>query len=386
MAKAGKLSKLFELSGANRGDSDPFETGIRITRSPSVGFAFGNTHILPSGFTLLCYGPNKGGKSLLAYDTVAALHEDDPTAFAIKWDTEFREKLQLTPKRAKMYGIDRSRYCCWSTNKADEIFDRFETDVVAAIQKGDNVRLAIIDSTSSIIGRRAAETESVNDYTIGDHAQTLQIGLQRILPVIRQHNIALILITHVRAEMDQTQVKRGKTIKAQAGWAVKHFAEYFALVERDETKAGRTDEHGNEMVNDSVSDVRQTVGEQTGHKIRFTITASSAGPAGRMGAFTYDYSKGISNVHEEIFLLAKARNVITTKGSHYYLGSSDGGEKLGTSKDATLDRLEKDVVLQKTIMDELKRRDLSGEWSADEDLDDSVLGPDAVVDQAVPGA
>lgn len=362
------MEKLMKLRGAINDYPDPHANVVRISRSPSVNFAFGNGHGLPAGYSLLLYGPNKGGKSLIAYDTIGALHEDDPEAVAVKWDTEFREKLQLTPQRAKMFGIDRSRYQCWSTNAAEDIFDRFEVDVASAIESGVKIRLAIIDSSSNILGRQEAKKESVNDFTIGDHAMTLQIGLKRILPVIRRYDIALILITHIRAEMDQEKVKRHETVKPQASWAVKHFAEYFGYAEKNEWKDGRMDGHGKEMVNTSLGDMREKGGgEQFAHKINFTMKASSAGPAGRRASFTYNYAKGVANVHEEVLQLAHARGLIVTKGSNYYYG-----ETKWNGWDTALNELEANPALQRQILADLKARELSGTWANDEADDGSV--------------
>lgn len=380
MAKPKNLmAGLMDLSGANTTYSDPHANIIRIGRSPSVGFTFGNGHGLPEGYTLMMYGPNKGGKTLLCNDTVGTLHADDPQAVAIKWDTEFRERLQMTPARMRMHGIDPERYVCWSTNTPSEVFDRFERDVAAKVEAGLRVRLAIIDSTSNIQGRREGNSDSIDNFQIGDHAMTLQVGLKRILPVIRRYNIALILVTHIRAEMDQTMVRRGNTVKPQASWAVKHFAEYFAYVERDDTKAGRVNELGEEMIDASLKDIRgDNAGEQTGHKIRFIMKESSAGPRGRQGAFSYDYAKGICNLHEEVFILAKARGIIENKGSFYSFG-----DRRWQGKPAALADLEKDTDLQAEILKELRKRDLEGAWSKDEAIDASVPDIGAIAD-AVP--
>ena len=357
------MEKLLALRGARKGDyRNPHLDIIRITRSPSVNFAFGNGDGLPAGYSLLLYGGRKGGKSLMCYDTVGALHEDDPEAVAMKWDTEMREELQGTPETLAMFKIDPARYIPYSTNHAEDIFDRFEKDVVLAIKAGVKIRLAIIDSTSNIVGRRQAKMTSVNQFDIGDHAQTLQNGLRFVLPVIREYKIGLILVTHIRAQMDESAQKRGEKVKPQAANAVQHFAEYFGHVERNEWKAGRVGPDGETaMINKAVHDVRGEGGEQFAHRIDFTMKETSAGVRGRHAQFTFDYQRGIINVHEEVLKLAHARGLIQTRGSNYIYNDTKW-----KGWDAALEALRDSPQLQAEIVAELRRRDLNHEWGFDE--------------------
>lgn len=356
-------AEMAKLPGALQDWNDPHENCIRITRSPSVGFTFANGYGLPRGYTLMWYGVQKGGKSVGCYDTVGALHEDSPTAEAAYYSTEYRIKLQLTPARARMHGIDPKRLHRFQTNKPEGIFDVIEKDIDEKCRKrGMDLQLIVIDSASQIQGRQAANKESVLDYTVGDHAQTMQIGLQRILPVIRDNNIALILIVHVRSEMDQQVLQRegrkmGGSIKPQASWATKHFAEYFMYSERDDTKAGREG-----LTNENLQDMRSNgEGEITGSRMRCLMKENSCGPRGRMGLYTFDSHRGIINVHEEVFELCKNRGVIEQSGSTYKFDT-----KSWRGREAALEELSANLSLQKEMMAELRRRDNAGAWSQDE--------------------
>src|SRR5574339_197576 len=95
-----------------------------------------------------------------------------------------------------------------------------------------------------------------------------------------------------------------------AAFASQHYAEYFILVERNANKEGRTDLLGRELVNDQYSDLMDN-SEATGHKIRVKmIDCSAGGSKGRTGEFTFDYNRGLINVHEEVFRLGVGRGVI----------------------------------------------------------------------------
>jgi hypothetical protein len=146
---------------------------------------------------------------------------------------------------------------------------------------------------------------------IGDEAATLQAGLKMIMPVYRKHKIHLIMTVQVRDEMDPLQKMRGNDTKMAASWYLKHAAEYYVNIERDDTKNGKSDLLDNnylETMGSSINDPKKM--EISGHRIRFQMKKSSVHAPGRSGALTFDYRKGIINTHEEVFLLGTTRGVI----------------------------------------------------------------------------
>lgn len=348
------MKNLMKMEGALLAPKDRFSK-IVATDSPSVNFIYGRTHGLPLGYTTVLYGPPKGGKSVLAHMMAGWLHRTDPEAIVLKFDTEYRAEGQLDAASAKLFGIDMDRLGIIETNSPVGVFDQIEKDIAASCQAGAPVRMIIIDSVNGIQGRREVNLESVEKQTIGDHAQTIQIGLKRILPVIRKHDIALVLITQVRAEMDQTEIMRGNKFKMGASYGLQHFAEYFVAVEKNETKAGRTDIHNREFVNEGVTDLAGK-GEITAIKIRAKMRDSSMGPKGRTGEFTFNFRTGVANQYEEVFKLGVARDIITKPNqlSYEFNGMSWKG------KDNCIEAIRDSVELQNAIITELKARDLAG--------------------------
>lgn len=360
MAKISNLmAKLRKMDGAVLDMHDPHQTVIR-TGSPSVNFIYGNGWGVPYGFTEVLFGEPKGGKTVLLHSKIGQMHRDDPDAVAVKFDTEFRERGQMTPSQMALWGIDPERYTAFSVNSPDQVFDRIEKDIPALIDDGLPVRLIGIDSITGIQGRRALNAESVMTQQIGDLAQTLQDGFKRILPIQRRYNFAVILTAHVRAEMDVAEQQRGNKVKMAASFGVKHYAEYFTFVEPLRTKAGRTDELGASFEDTTVQGLNEK-GERTGHKIRVTMKDSSLGPKGRTGVFTLDYKKGIVNTHEEVFKLGVGYNVIDRPSNAYYAF----GDKKWNGKPAILDALKNDPSLCKAILQDLKRRDLEGSFGGE---------------------
>ena len=364
------MEKLQDFAGAVDATCNPFASGIR-TPSPSVNFTFGNTHLLPFGYSTVLWGPEKCGKSLLANGMIGQLHRDDPEAYAIKFNTEMRENLQVTPALKAMFGIDDSRYQAYETNRPDEIFDRIENDIDKLCIDGFPLKMIVIDSVNNILGRREAGYSSVEKSSQGDCAATIGYGLKRVLETIRRHKIALVLISQARDEMDPGEVMRGNKLRMAAAHQLKHFCEYFLLVERNKTAAAQTDLSGKRLSDDTlaagigVSDSSKAGSEErTAHKIRCTMADSTCGVRGRVGQFTFSYRDGIINTHEEVFELGIARNIFTTENNKTWMFED---LKWTGGKPAVINALQQDPTLVARVIKELKRRDIAGIFTKEDE-------------------
>lgn len=359
MAKKDWFAQFAKMEGAVTEFVNPFNSGVSST-SPSANFIYGNgTWLLPYGYSEVLYGPPKGGKSVYVKMKIGQLHQDDPEAIAVVFDTEFRWKGQLTPELMKVYGIDPKR--CWVIQKNSPIvvFDTIQKKIPAMIQDGAKIKYVVIDSISGVLGRREMDSESVETQQIGDHALTIQTGLKRILEPIRVNDIAVSLVAQVRAELDTNVVRRtGQKTKMNASFGLQHFAEYFVYIAAIEGKEGRRDALEREFVDTSVTDSMDK-GEITGHRIRVTMSNSSMGPKRRSGEFTFDYKRGLINAHEEVFVLGVNRNIIKSEGSWL----SYGGKKYHGKKDM-LKVLEESPEMQASIVKALKDADLRGDFRA----------------------
>lgn len=353
------LDKLRKLSGAVDYTYDWFAEGIR-TPMPSVNAIFGNTHLLPFGYSCILWGPPKGGKSLICNTMIGQLHKDYPDAVVIKFNTELREEGQLTPRQAKIWGIDMERYIPYNTNRSANIFDRIEKDINEACEAGENIKLIIIDSVTDIIGRRMENADSVSVQQMGDDAATIQNGLRRIRETIRNRKIALVMTAHERAEMDPNEQRRGKTTKMAGAFYLKHFAEYFINVGPNRSKEGREDIMGVKFEDTNFKDMNDN-SEKTGHKIKAVMNDSSCGPKGRTGEFTLDYNKGVVNKYEEIFRLVVGRKAVDRPNNRTYIVKDFpvAGEKSEwTSKENFLLAIKNNEDLQKELVRRVKARDI----------------------------
>jgi RecA/RadA recombinase len=350
-------AKLRNLENAVTERFDPWASdNLLRSSSPSLNWLWGKNHGIPLGYTTLAWGEQKAGKSVLGYDLVGDMHKRWPDSLAIKFDTEFRDDGQLDEDHAKAYGIDLDRYIPFQTNKPEKVFDLINNDVLDIIQQGGNVKLIIIDSISMLMGRRTAVQKSVSKFQIGDHAMTLQIGLQSMREMLFKNRIHLYLTAHARDEMDQAEIMRGNKKKPAAAMAVKHLCEFILNVERNVTKDGRVDELGNKLVDESKADMsgsKEDSFERTGHKIRFWLSGNTLGPANRVAETTFDYNKGFINQHEEVFNLGKNWGVIERPNAKTY----KIGSETFNGKPATLAALASRPDLQKIVLAGLLERE-----------------------------
>lgn len=360
MAGKNWMKALNKLEGAVDKNKNVFLTGAR-TPSPSVNFTMGNTHLIPSGYTLIMFGPPAGGKSIVSNAFIGQLHKDDSEAIAIKFNTELREQAQTTKRQREIWGIDDDRYMAYDVNDPELIFDRIEKDIAALCQEGAPIKLIVIDSINGIIGRRAKNADSISVQQIGDEAKTLQDGFKRILAIQRKYGITMILTAHVRAEMDQAEQARGNKLRMGAAYAVQHYCEYFMFVEQNRSSKGRENLLGQKFEDTEQTDMMDKA-EITGHKIRCTMKKSSIGPKGRVGEFTLDYNQGIINSHEEVFLLGVNRGVIDKPNNLSY----EFGGKKWAGKPAMLEALKTDAELREAILAEIRKRDVAGMYKVDD--------------------
>lgn len=364
------LSKLQKLEGANVGNYNPHQHVIQ-TPSPSVNMTFGRGHGLPLGYGMVLYGPPKGGKSVFCAATAGQLHHDDPEAFVIKMDTEFREEGQMTKNDLDMWGIDPDRYISFSANSPMLVFDRIETEIAAMCQEGLKLRLLIIDSITGIQGRRAMNADTIETQQIGDHALTVQEGFKRILPIHRKNRFAIIATAHVRAEMDMLEQKRGNKVKMAASFGVQHWAEYFMAINPNLNKEGRQDLLKKEMINEELVDFRGK-SDQTGHKIQVKMKDNSCGPKGRSGEFTLDYGRGIVNKHEEVFLLGRDRGVLERPNNTTYIF----GDRKFVGMENMLNAIKDEDELSKAILSEVFKRDQAGAYRIEDLKAEAELEPE----------
>lgn len=343
------MKQLLKNENAVDGTYDPFAIGnVLQSPSPSLNWIFGKGSGIPYGYSAVLYGEPKMGKSLISNLLIGHMHNSHPDYMALKYNTEMREEGQM----ADYWGIDNNRYMAMNTNKPNEIFDHLMDEIRPMVQQGMPLKMINIDSLQGIQGVRESNAKSVTDTQIGDNALTIQKGLKYILELIRKHKIALVCTSQMRANLDSGMY--GPKTKMAGSFGQKHFFEYFIEVKRDNSADGKKDLLGNTFLNDDVKDFKDNK-EKTAHKIYVTMADSSMGRGtNRSGEFTLSYDKGLINVHEEVFNLARMYKIITTTNNRTY--TYNGQDFNG--KPAVAKFLMENPNIAQEIMKEIYARDM----------------------------
>jgi RecA/RadA recombinase len=288
--------------------------------SPGINYLFGKQGGMKGGNSMILYGPPKSGKSLISMDMIGQLHQNDPEAEAIKFDTEFRD--ESLEHWNKAFGIDDGRLAYVNTNKPEEIFDYIANDVVAGIQKemekrktddptvGNPMKLIVIDSLAGIDYPKEANAEKTTDMQIGDAAAYLPKGFKRILPILKKYKISLIACQHIRDNMN-TQTSKWKKYNVPGGRGIKHFIEYWMLVEKIEGKKAKI--FDSSKLDGSGDPIK------LGHSVRVTMEENSSGPQERSVDVDISYTEGMINAHEEVATIATNMGIIERPSAAYYV-------------------------------------------------------------------
>lgn len=354
------MARLAKHDAVRQWDYNPFMHVVRFS-TPGLNFLFGNTHGLPVGYPMIMFGPEKAGNTLFCYDLIAQLHRDDPDAIAIRYDTEMKDDAQLTPARARLYGIDTKRYRCYMTKNYDKVFNHIEKEVQGLLQDGANIKLIIIDSLTNILGKRAEAADGMTDKNqIGDASLTHQEGLHRIQEMMHKYRVGFVITTQARAEMDAIEQMRGNTYKMAGGFFLKHLGGYVMQIEPNRGKTGRESLTGEVFEDESLKDGLGKA-ERTGHKIRARMRGNSYGPVNRSVEVTLSYNEGFINKHEEVFTLGVERGIVSRPTQQKYVLNGYPTEDKNTSwngKDNFLRALKEDEAIQKAIMERLRGQDI----------------------------
>jgi len=284
------------------------------TPSPYINWIFANkSHGQPKGTGLLLFSEPKAGKSLIIQAMVQNLHQSDPEAIAIIFNTEMRGFLQT----GLFKGIDKDRLIVYDTNRPEDLFDRMERDILPLIQEGMPIGLVAIDSITNIGGTKSMSADrSVNDHLIGDKALTITKGWEKIIPIFKKYKIPYVGVEQMRKNVDASNPHAPKE-KMAGVFSTKHAFEYFVQIKRANAADDKADINGEKFESETVKDARGNK-DITGHKIYFKMEQSSLGTAGRSGVTTINYTDGIINQHEEIFELGKNTGIIKNLGAGGY--------------------------------------------------------------------
>ena len=262
--------------------------------TPSLNWALGNGGFV-EGKLAVMYGPESGGKSLLGILTLIEIQKKYPEGFCLLFDAEYSFNKEWFIK----LGGDPDRLIVRQTNDPVQIFDYWYGELLEHLQDGLPLKGIMLDSVRSIVYPKDMKDVSTKMVQGGTGAAYLPNVLKRIVPIIREYGILTLFIQQVSEELDMFK-KINNPFVIPDGRALKHNADYFIEVTKIETKEGKV-VSGKNMIG---------ANQQIGHKVRMKIKKNRTRAPYRPAQFTLIYEKGISNISEEIYNLAKSLGII----------------------------------------------------------------------------
>lgn len=281
---------LVEANFRSAEDLPGLQESVITLPSPTFNWAVGNGGIVEGKWVLL-FGPESGGKSLIAQTIMAAIQKKYPDGICLIFDTEYSISKEWFTK----LGGDPSRLFLRQTNKPDEIFDWIEAKLKPKIEEGLPIKAICIDSLAAIRYPKDEKTANSDSVMGGTGAGYLPRAFKSIVPTVRPNNITTILVQQVREEIDMYKKARNPWTIPD-GRALKHYSDYMIQIERLDTKDNCL-ENAN--------------GLRIGHKVRVTCKKNKAGAPYRKIEFMLNYDKGIVGIENELFELAKKMGIIS---------------------------------------------------------------------------
>lgn len=304
-------------------------------QSPSLNWALGGG--LAFGKVATIYGPESAGKSLIALLAVAALHKEDPEAWAVWYDSEFN----FDKTYAARLGIDTKRLIVVTSNQPADIFDHFVDELWPMMQEGFPLRLNVMDSIKAMRGPKEAKAKSVEDHIMGDISQVLPKAFKKIIEPIRKHKVLTICIQQVLMQMDPFKAKFNGPWTIPSGMALKHFSDYMILVDKINKK--------DEKIWDDTKLSVQGKPIQIGHRIRAKTEKNRTAAPYRVAEFSIEYGVGVVDVGREIAELGMNLGIVERPSSQTW----EFGKYKERGAPNFVDRVRQTPELQRAIMEKI---------------------------------
>ena len=196
---------------------------------------------MPRGKLTVLYGPEMSGKSSLAENIIARLHESDPNAIAAWFDMEG----SFDPEFAKSAGVDLERLLLPESIFGEDAYEKIKMLL-------DEVDIIVVDSIAMMRSKDIQSREFGDNAQVAANARMNEMYLADIITGtvdkkfhkktkrLSETNTALIFLNHVRANFSAGFY--GKKTKQYGGHALMHDAHI--ILELSVVGYGDKDENG----------------------------------------------------------------------------------------------------------------------------------------------
>lgn len=307
-----------EIAIAPLGEMDAVEVETISTGSVVLDNLAGGG--FPVGRIIEIFGPEASGKTSIALNAIAYVQRKGGNALFI--DAE----QALDPNYAKVLGVDTDKLGVTQLIIAEQVMYTIQEMI-----KTGTVDLIVVDSVASLVPQ--AEYDEPDKATMALLARILSKHLRIIAKLANDYRCTVILLNQIR---EKVGVMFGNPEDTPGGRALKFYASQRIRVSR----VGQYKE-GNEIL---------------GTEVQFRIVKNKIAPPFQSGKTILTFAKGI-NRPAEVVEVGGAIGAIEIEGRTQYLTVSDpskfeeefeivdGKVKLGTSKKACIEALEKNEEL-----------------------------------------
>jgi len=295
-------------------DTVEHHTWERIkSRSPTLGWICGKGGI-PKGGIIELFGPESGGKSLVAQNIIADFQQANE--FAVYIDTEY----SFNPEYAEVQGMktDKQHLAVIHPDTGEDAFE-------AAVQlvRTKQVGIVVVDSLATCLPS-SEDKGSMNDQQMGAQARMIGKGLRKLLPIASKAGTTIILINQIRMKIG---ISWGNPETTPGGNAPK----FYSCIRLDIRKGDK--EEGDKDTDDML-----------GQYIKVKNVKNKTSVPYRKGQVFCSFTEGL-DVCSEYCDFAVSFNIIEKKGAWF----SYGGSNIGQGKNNTVKFLKENPDIYEEI-------------------------------------
>jgi recombination protein RecA len=273
----------------------------------------------PRGRVVEIYGPEAGGKTTLALETIAQAQKLGGTAIFLDAEHAF------DPKYAQRIGIKLDELLISQPDTGEQALE-----IAEILTRSGGVDIIVIDSVAALVPKAEIAGE-MGEMQVGLIARLMSQALRKLTGVISKSKTCAVFINQIRMKIG---VMYGSPETTPGGLALKFHSSVRCDIRRIATiKKGES-----------------VVGSRT----KVKVVKNKLAPPFREAEFDIIYGEGISK-DGEIVDLGADRGIIEKAGTWY----SYKEERIGQGRDAAIDFLKENPEIAKNIEQEIRDMALS---------------------------
>lgn len=248
-------------------------------------------------------GPESAGKSLIALDLISNAQKKWPDRDTVWFDIE----TGFDSRWAALQGvnIDKLKYIAPEMESAESIFDM----IIQLLSSPDtDISAIVLDSIAALIPKSEFEKDQTDTAVIGGVAKPLTRFCNRVAPLLRHKQCALIVINQVRDDMNSMY---GGTV-TPGGRGIRHAAMVRLEVRRSD------------FFNEAGETVSSQAENPAGHRIKVKVLKTKiCKPDRKVGMCTLVYRTGL-DVIADVAEVGVLLGIFQKKGAWYYAPDENG--------------------------------------------------------------